>query len=230
MSPKHPQKRAIVLLSGGLDSTLCLAEMHASHEVVLALTFHYGQKAFSQELKAAQALCQHYQVAHQVVDLPWYHNLLPEFMQAEKNVDWQAIAESANDLYDAKPVWVPNRNGVLLNIAAAFAEAHQANCVVFGANAEEGERFPDNTEHYRNNVTQALADSTLNHVEVVCPVVEMTKPQMVERAKTLNVPLHLVWSCYSDGPEHCGFCPSCVRLKNALGTLPEKGSELQNIC
>ena len=213
------RKSCIVLLSGGLDSALSLAEVVITHDVKLALTFNYGQRAFSKELEASEALASHYKVPHHVLSLPWYRELLPEAMNAEENFDWTKTTSQNESFFEAKPVWIPNRNGVMLNIAAAFAEAHEANTVVFGANAEEGERFPDNTEAYRDKVATALHDSTLTHVDVLCPVGAMTKSMMVVRAQEIGLPLRLIWSCYTDNNSHCGRCPSCFRLERALGSM-----------
>jgi 7-cyano-7-deazaguanine synthase len=233
MSPNashNSSQKAIVLLSGGLDSAMCLVELCEKHDVVLALTVNYGQRAFPKEVQAAKALAAHYGVRHQIVELPWYQDLLPKAMDAQQVFDWaeDGANQGSNDtFFEAKPVWIPNRNGVLLNIAAAFAEACGAQYVAFGANAEEGEAFPDNTEAYRDAVTTALAASTLNGVAVLAPIAQLTKPQMIARAAELNVPIELIWSCYSQAEVHCGECPSCFRLFRAIASCPDESRRLK---
>ena len=220
--------KVIILLSGGLDSALCLAELslpNSNYHILKTLTFDYGQKAFQKELKAAQALSTHYGVEHQLIALPWYQQLLPEAMDNKKQLNWQSTPEQDARFFDVEPVWIPNRNGVLLNIAAAFAEAAQCQFIAFGANAEEGESFPDNTLEFQVQVTQALAYSTLNQVKVLCPVGHLTKTQMILRAQDIKLPLDLIWSCYSNNDTPCGHCPSCYRVERAMAiTGPSRSS------
>lgn len=217
------QPKAIALLSGGLDSTVSFGLAHATHTLVLALTINYGQTAFAQELKAATSLAQHYGVPHQVVDLPWLANLLPPAM--DKTVMQPAwTADSQTDdpgFWEASGVWVPNRNGLLINLAGCFAEYHQAEVIIFGGNADEAEAFADNTEAFREAITHSLRFSTLNQVRVECPVGTKTKAEIVQLAQQHAIPLDTVWSCYTDNPTPCGHCPSCVRLNSAKLTLSQ---------
>jgi 7-cyano-7-deazaguanine synthase len=217
------KERAVALLSGGLDSTVSLAEGMQKYDVVVALTFNYGQRAYGKEIRASRVIADHYHVDHKIIALPWLSELLPETMKMRKEgrepmvpIAWQRGAERQESFFEAKPVWVPNRNGVLINVAASFAEAYDAKVVLFGANAEEAERFPDNTEDFRDRMNDCLTLSTLNHVRVECPMGFLHKSEIVDRARELNVPLHLIWSCYADTEHQCGVCPSCYRLKDAL--------------
>jgi len=225
-SPLPPVGEAVVLLSGGLDSVVALAEAVAAGGVCLALTFNYGQRAFAMEVKAAEAICAHYGVPHQVVPLPWLETLLPVALSLKKSPGIRPNLPTPN--YDAatvpegtKQVWVPNRNGVFLNIAAAFAEAYGAKKVVFGANADEAQGFPDNTQAYRERIDETFQYSTLNKINVWTPVGELTKAAIVARGIALGVPLEKVWSCYESGPIHCGVCASCQLLKSALAQSPQ---------
>ncbi|MEB3206306.1 MAG: 7-cyano-7-deazaguanine synthase QueC [Vampirovibrionales bacterium] len=204
--------RAVVVLSGGLDSTVAMAEIlnHLPASVALAITFDYGQRAALREIDAASAIAKHYGIAHRVVSLPWLSTLVPADLNPETS---SAGLSSAT----ADSVWVPNRNGVFLNIAASYAEMLDAQAVIFGANLEEAEAgFPDNSEMYRIRLNTALDLSTRNKVRVMAPVGHLTKSQIGQRAAELNIPLHLVWSCYDQGKVHCGLCPSCQLLKKAL--------------
>ncbi len=217
------KERAVVLLSGGLDSTVTLAAGARQFEVVLALTMNYGQRAFGKEIRASRQIAEYYNVRHEIIALPWLSALLPQAMTMRKEgrdpeipMAWIADEEKGESFFDAQPVWVPNRNGLFLNIAATYAEANDAQAILFGANAEEAERFPDNTQAFRDRMTHTLELSTLTHPRVETPVGEMTKSQIIDLAKELEVPLHLIWSCYTDAEKQCGYCPSCHRLKQAL--------------
>ncbi len=225
--PQPPSNGAIVLLSGGLDSTVALAEILQDCPVACVLTFDYGQRAAKQELRATRAIADHYQLNHRVIALPWLADLLPQALSAT-DPDWlpdsvpgrdpnetQWDALSVEQVMDVNAVWVPNRNGLFINIAACFAEAMNVKNIVFGANAEEGVDFPDNTPAFRDQLNQVFGFSTLTGVTVETPVGNLQKKDIIERGLKLNVPFHLIWSCYENGERQCGKCPSCVRLKAA---------------
>lgn len=205
--------QAIVLLSGGLDSTVALAETLQHYKVPFTLTFNYGQRALERELKASEAISRHYGLPHRVISLPWLAELLPQVMASQSDAsdtDWNLKP------FETAHVWIPNRNALFLSIAASLAEAHEVQTVVFGANAEEGENFPDNTPAFRQKLTDVFALSTLNHVQVLAPVEHLRKKEIIQRGLALQVPLQLIWSCYEGAAQQCGQCPSCTLLKQAL--------------
>ncbi len=216
---KSVSEGAIVLLSGGLDSTVALADTLTRQPVACALTLDYGQRAAKKELQATRAIADHYQVPHRAIALPWLADLLPQALTPLSVLREQGVATdasvSAEALFDVNRVWVPNRNGLFLNIAACFAESLQVQTIVFGANAEEGESFPDNTPEFRDQVSTVFSYSTLTGVKVETPVGHLNKTQIIQRALELDVPLHLIWSCYEGSDVQCGQCPSCLRVKNA---------------
>jgi 7-cyano-7-deazaguanine synthase len=211
--------RAVVLLSGGLDSTVALADTLTRQPVACALTLDYGQRAAKKELYATRAIADHYQVPHRVIALPWLADLLPQALTPLAVLHQQGIATegqvSPEALFDVNRVWVPNRNGLFLNIAACFAESLQVKTIVFGANAEEGADFPDNTPEFRDQLNAVFSYSTLTGVRVETPVGQFNKVQIIQRGLELNVPFHLIWSCYEGSEIQCGQCPSCLRVKNA---------------
>ncbi len=210
---------AVVLLSGGLDSTVALADTLSRQPVACVLTFDYGQRAAKKELQATRAIADYYQLHHRVIALPWLSDLLPQALTPLQTLAEQGIqpkdALTEEALFDVNRVWVPNRNGLFLNIAACFAEALKANAIVFGANAEEGASFPDNTPEFRDQLNGVFAYSTLTGVRVETPVGHLNKQEIIQRGLELKVPFHLVWSCYEATDEQCGQCPSCIRVKNA---------------
>jgi len=113
-------------------------------------------------------------------------------------------------------VWVPNRNALFLNIAAAFCDSFGYNYILYGANKEEGVNFPDNTEEFRMQVSKLFETSTLAKPKVVAPLINYTKSDIVKIAVEESMPLELVRSCYHSGKKHCGKCESCYHLKKAL--------------
>lgn len=115
-----------------------------------------------------------------------------------------------------KDVWVPNRNGLFMNIAGSFADAMDGAFIVIGANKEEAATFSDNSKEFIENINLSLKKSTANDVRAVAPLIDLNKEEIVQRAIELDVPLKLINSCYTDTEKHCGKCESCNRLKRAL--------------
>jgi 7-cyano-7-deazaguanine synthase len=201
----------VALLSGGLDSLVSLAWVLEATAVSVktVLSFDYGQRPVKQELAAAVAMAGHYKLPHQIITLPWLKQLLPTGLAQHGQSHLQgALGVNA--------VWVPNRNGVFLNIAASWAEALGANRITFGANLEEAEAgFPDNSTEAWQRLNTALELFTQNQVQVLAPVSALTKKEIMALGLQLNAPLHYVWSCYEAGEAHCGQCASCLLLKAA---------------
>jgi 7-cyano-7-deazaguanine synthase len=116
----------------------------------------------------------------------------------------------------AEAVWVPNRNGVFVNIAAAFAESLGADTIVAGFNKEEAATFPDNSQEFVAVENAALQYSTRKHPLVVSYTIELGKAEIVDLGRSIGAPICDIWSCYHGGPEHCWQCESCARLERAL--------------
>jgi 7-cyano-7-deazaguanine synthase len=215
--------RSVLLLSGGLDSAANLALCAERDEPVLALTADYGQRAFAPEWRAAEALCEYYGVRHERLELGFLGRLggsaLTTSSQAMPDVAPGLLDDAATTQASAKAVWVPNRNGVLIAAAAAYAERLGASRVVVGFNAEEAATFPDNTAAFLERSTAALAYSTANQVALHCYTTELGKREIVARLRGLAraFPFDRIWSCYQSGPAPCGACESCRRLARALG-------------
>lgn len=211
--------KALTLLSGGLDSTAATLLAQDQFESLLALTIDYGQKAAPQEIKASQAICQEWNIPHKVVSLPFFSELDHPFF----NKTNKAPNPGSNNLDDlktctktAKAVWVPNRNGLFINLAASLAEAQGMDHVIVGFNKEEAVTFPDNSKDFMMKATESLSYSTLNQVKVISPTVDMTKKEIVTELQKKNFNFDSLWSCYSDGSTMCGECESCLRLRRAL--------------
>ncbi len=218
---------SVALLSGGLDSAVALALAAGENEagdakgVSLALTFDYGQRAAPREIAAAHGMCAAFDIAHQVVKLPWLTRLAPPAIMDPGSAlpalsEADLISAGANLEETAGAVWVPNRNGIFVNIAAAYAEQLGAAEVVCGFNAEEAATFPDNSPEFVDAATASLRFSTRSHVRLRSPTGGLNKRQIVELGRRIEAPIHLIWSCYDGGTEHCYRCESCVRLRRAL--------------
>lgn len=212
--------KSIVLLSAGLDSSVNLFQAHQETEVLLALTFDYGQRAARKEIERAQGLCRLLAIPHRVLDLSWFADFtktsllrVDQDVPRAKEVRIDSVSQSR---VTANRVWVPNRNGIFLNIAAGFAEGLGAQWVIPGFNAEEATTFADNSQLFLDRLDQAFELSTATQVKTRCFTTNMSKTAMVKMARGLNVPLNDLWPCYFGGESWCGECESCLRFQRAL--------------
>lgn len=229
---------SVVLLSGGIDSVVNLAELvrisqgKGANANVLALTINYGQRAWIREETSAKKLSAYYGVEWRSVDVSWLAKVqsssltnseaeLPHFTIAE-------LADSQKTIASMQSVWVANRNAIFLSIAAAFAEARGSNEVYAGFNIEEASTFKDNSQAFLDAMSKAFRFSTLTNVEAKSVTIDLDKKEIFARAIALEIPLEHVWSCYTAGPTRCWRCESCVRTENALLQQGESGIGLLN--
>ena len=210
-------KKAIVLLSGGLDSTVTLAYALSEGREVIPVSFRYGQR-HSRELEAAKAVTSHYGLKHHVVidlDLSAYRKsaLTSKDVKVPKRGSVSEIKEGIPSTY------VPARNIIFLSIAAGVAETEGADEIFIGANSIDYSGYPDCRPEFFEAFEEALRKGTKAGVEgkavrVVHPILRMTKAEIVLLGKELGAPLNLTWSCYEGGSMACGRCDSCLlRLK-----------------
>ena len=212
--------KAVVLLSSGLDSTVNLYQSAQQGKVLLAITFDYSQKAARQEIRCAKKITKELNIPHQVVKLPFF----AQFSQSSlidkkkevpsgKKVQIDSLKVSQKS---AKSVWVPNRNGIFLNIAAGFAEALKADVVVPGFNVEEASTFPDNSADFLKALDASFSFSTSTQVKNHCFTTNLNKTQIVKLGQKLKVNWSNIWPCYHSGKKWCGECESCLRSKRAF--------------
>lgn len=202
--------KGIILLSGGLDSLVSLGLGIKEYGIKLALTFDYGQKSVKDEIEASKKISEYYEIYHKVIKLDWLRDITHTALVSD-----DALPENIDE-NSARSVWVPNRNGLFLNIAGCFADSENYDYILIGANKEEAGTFPDNTQDFINKVNAEFEFSTIKKPKVVAPLINFNKNDIVKQAFENNVPLELVKSCYAGGEKHCGKCESCIRLKNAL--------------
>lgn len=211
--------KSIVLLSGGLDSLVSLALAKEDYNIKLALTFDYGQKSVEREIFASKKICEYFNIEHRVIKLDWLKEITQTSLVSEKEIPLTSLEDLGSDEFvnqSAASVWVPNRNGAFLNIAASFADSYDYDYIIFGANKEEGTTFPDNTQEFIDRINSAFEYSTQKKPKAFAPLINLTKNDIVKAAVENSVPLELTRSCYSTKERHCGVCESCVRLKRAL--------------
>lgn len=211
--------KSIVLLSGGLDSFVSLALTKEKYNIELALTFDYGQKSAEREIFSSKKICEFYKIQHKVIKLDWLKEITQTALVSEKEIPVTELKDLSSDEFvenSAASVWVPNRNGAFLNIAAAYADSYGYDYIIFGANKEEGTTFPDNTQEFIDRINAAFEYSTQMKPKAYAPLINLNKNDIVKSAVEHSVPLELTRSCYATKEKHCGICESCVRLKRAL--------------
>ncbi len=193
----------------------------------LALTMRYGQRAEAPECAAAEALAKHYGVKWRAIDVSWLGEVNPTLLTRAGLLPQLTTEEldsaKASDA-SMRAVWVANRNGVFLNIAAAFAEALGVQDVLTGYNREEAATFPDNSADFLAAANRAFSFSTLNGVRASSYTIAWDKTRILQEALRVELPLDKVWSCYEAGPVRCWKCESCKRSERALLAAGEKGA------
>ncbi|MBQ8460618.1 7-cyano-7-deazaguanine synthase QueC [bacterium] len=206
--------KSIILLSGGLDSLVSLGLKKEELNINLAITFDYGQKSAQKEISASKKISEYYNIEHKVIKLDWLKEITTTSLVSDKKIPSGKALKY--DKESAKSVWVPNRNGLFLNIAGCFADSYGYNYILIGANKEEAQTFSDNTQKFIDSVNAEFEFSTQIHPKVVAPLINSDKNDIVMLALNNNIPLELTMSCYQGLEGHCGICESCTRLKNAL--------------
>ncbi|MBE6518967.1 MAG: 7-cyano-7-deazaguanine synthase QueC [Thermoplasmata archaeon] len=214
--------KAVVLLSGGLDSTTCMAQAIADGCEPTGLSFRYGQR-HTKELTSAANVCKFYKVPHVIIDLN-----LSSFRSALTREDMDVPMDREGELDEEIPVtYVPARNIVFLSIAAGLCESIDADRIYIGVNAVDYSGYPDCTPEFIKAFQHTLEVGTKagkegHPIQIVTPIGMDSKADIVRRGKRLGAPLHLTWSCYNGGEKACGHCDSC-RLR--LAGFKEAGYE-----
>lgn len=206
--------KAVVLLSGGLDSTTTLAQAIEDDCEVTAISFRYGQR-HTRELDSAKNVCAHYGIKHVVIDID-----LSSYRSALTRDDIDVPMDRPGDLAEEIPVtYVPARNIVFLSIAAGLAESIDAERIYIGANVVDYSGYPDCRPEFFRAYEEMLAKGTKagvegNPVRICTPILNLSKADIVRLGKKLGAPLQMTWSCYNGGEKACGHCDSCrLRLE-----------------
>ena len=213
------KQRALVVCSGGLDSTVAAAQCVRLGMYTELIHFMYGSRAEGPEVVAVQAIGAALGVKVTLFPLPVYKKGDSPLLDPDSKVaGGEAGAEYAYE-------WVPARNLLLLSVATAYAEANGFNTVVLGNNLEEAGAYPDNEPEFiaRFNDMLPFAVGDGKRVRVIMPVGNMMKHEIVKLGHELAAPMHLTWSCYRAGALHCGTCGPCYMRRTAfhINNLPE---------
>jgi 7-cyano-7-deazaguanine synthase len=210
---------AVVLLSGGLDSSVLLHEVKAGLDgrPLHALSFFYGQK-HARELELAREQARLAAVAsHRVIDLSFFKDLIRGGSAlTDEAIPVPDLAGLSTGQLEQPPTYVPNRNMMLLSLAAAFAEAVGVQDVFYGAQKQDRYGYWDCTAEFIDRINALLALNRVRPVRVQAPFVSRSKADIVRRGVELGVDFSRTWSCYRGVPPSCGTCPTCVERRTAF--------------
>ena len=208
--------KALVLFSGGVDSTTCLAEAVEKYgkDEVIALSVSYGQKHIK-ELEASEKIAEYYGVRYKKLDLtPIFADSDCSLLQGSENdIPKESYAEQLKKT-DGKPVstYVPFRNGLFLASAASVALSNGCTEIYYGIHIDDaaGNAYPDCSNDFNDSINKAIYLGSGGQLTVKAPFVNMNKSDVIARGLKLNVPYRLTWSCYEGSDRPCGKCGTCL--------------------
>jgi 7-cyano-7-deazaguanine synthase len=204
--------KVVVLLSGGMDSVTALYHALGEHDVLAAVSFSYGAKHNDREIPFARYHCGRHGIRHEVVELGFVNRLFKsDLLQSGGEIPDGHYEEST-----MKQTVVPFRNGIMLAVAAGFAESIGARGLVIAAHAGDHAIYPDCREEFMKSMSDAIRLGTYAGIELIRPFIAMSKSQVAARGHALNVDFSQTWSCYKGGRLHCGTCGTCVERREAF--------------
>lgn len=205
-------KKALCIMSGGMDSTLVAYIMRSRGYEIVALHFNYGQRTADKELESYRSICNDLEVsATYEIDLDFFKTI-----GASALTD-HTIEVPTGGIEAGVPItYVPFRNGIFLSIATAIAEKEGCSSIAIGVVEEDSSGYPDCRESFIEAFTKAanLGTKDSTNITIEMPLVRLQKSEIVQEALMLGAPLHLTWSCYQSEDKACGVCDSCrLRLR-----------------
>ena len=214
--------KALVLFSGGVDSTTCLglAIDKYGKENVIALSVSYGQK-HTKEIECSRKIAEYYGVEHIYLDLAkiFEYSDCSLLEHSDREIPKESYAEQI-EKGDGKPVstYVPFRNGLFLSSAASIALSKDCDVIYYGAHRDDaaGNAYPDCSDAFNKAMGDAIYIGSGNQLRIEAPFVNMTKAEVVKTGLALKVPYELTWSCYEGKERPCGVCGTCLDRAKAF--------------
>jgi len=204
-------QKAVVILSGGMDSTTLLYEAEKKYNKVYALSFNYNQK-HKKELEQAIKSCKKLNIEHKIMDLSVLNELAPSSLTRD---DWE-VPEGHYADDNMKETVVPNRNMVMLSLATSYAIGLGANKLLYGAHSGDHDIYPDCRLEFVEQLKRTIDLCDWNPVKLEAPYLEIDKGDIVIIGKELGVDYGLTWTCYKGKELACGKCGSCVERLEAF--------------
>ena len=204
--------KSLVVHSGGMDSTVLLYQLLQAGDEVKALSINYGQR-HSRELDGARALCSELGVEHRVADLSGLSDLLAGSALTSSDIE---VPEGHYAEDNMKATVVPNRNMILLSVAAGWAISSKYDRIAYAAHSGDHAIYPDCRNEFAEALDGAIRLADWHEVSLYRPFVDMTKADIVSLGAKLGVPFEKTWSCYKGQDLHCGRCGTCVERREAF--------------
>jgi 7-cyano-7-deazaguanine synthase len=203
-------KNALLVLSGGMDSTTLLYER--ASEISLAVSFDYGSNHNDREIPFAKFHCEKLGIEHLTIPLKFMHDYFKSSLLSGAD----AIPEGTYADENMKSTVVPFRNGIMLSVAAGLAESRGLSKVMMANHFGDHDIYPDCRKEFVDAMSQAIAAGTYANITIDAPYTLISKADIARRGKTLGVDYGQTWSCYKGGKVHCGKCATCLERKAAL--------------
>jgi 7-cyano-7-deazaguanine synthase len=209
----NEKKKAVVMISGGMDSALVAALVKEKGYQIAALHLNYGQRTEKRELKAFNDICNHYNIKERlVVDIQYLTQI-----GGSSLTDDSIEVEKANlNNIDIPSSYVPFRNANILSIATSWAEVINAEAIAVGAMEQDSSGYPDCREDFFDAYEKMidLGTKPTTKIKILRPIINMTKKEIVEKGILMELPFEITWSCYKNSDISCGECDSCaLRLR-----------------
>jgi 7-cyano-7-deazaguanine synthase len=204
--------KVCVLLSGGMDSVTAFHEALVHHEVVAALSFDYGAKHHGREIPFAKLHAERMGVRHEVIPLDFINRLFKsDLLKSGGEIPDGHYAEAS-----MQQTVVPFRNGIMLAIAAGYAESCEAQGLVIAAHSGDHAIYPDCRESFMQAMATAMGEGTYAEIELLRPFIDIDKAGIARRGAELGIDYAETWSCYKGRERHCGVCGTCVERREAF--------------
>lgn len=231
-------KKALVLLSGGLDSSTCitLACKEYGNENVIALTLFYGQK-HSKEIESAKAIVKYFNIKEHIIQqLPDIFKGGGSTLVDSDKPNPKMTYEEIDKMYGVSPTYVPFRNANLLSVATTIALVKNAEVIYYGTHSEDAKNwaYPDCTPEFNGAMTNAIFIGSYMKVRLLTPLQWLTKTEVVALGTKIGTPFELTWSCYNGKEISCGVCPTCLGRKrafkenNLIDSIEYEGDNVEN--
>ncbi len=204
--------KVCVLLSGGMDSVAAFYEVLGQHQVTACVSFDYGAKHNAREIPFAKLHAERNGIFHQVIPLDFINRLFKsDLLQSGGLIPEGHYAEES-----MKQTVVPFRNGIMLAIAAGYAESLGAEALVIAAHSGDHAIYPDCREPFMQAMAAAMSAGTYANIQLLRPFIAIDKSGIARRGIELGIDFAETWSCYKGREIHCGVCGTCVERREAF--------------
>lgn len=202
--------KALIVYSGGLDSTTLLYEYRDS--IALAVTFDYGSKHNAKEIAFAKENCKNLGIKHLVIPL----SFIRQYFRSDLLIGGGEIPEGHYAEDNMRSTVVPFRNGIMLSVAVGLAESNGLDTVLIANHAGDHTIYPDCRPEFIEAFDAAAVAGTFEGIRILSPYCNIDKRAIALRGRDLGVDYSMTYSCYKGGEHHCGLCGTCVERKEAL--------------